>query len=414
MAADETSIESVWSKAEGMFAPGQLERLRDLGLDMLEGRREGPYLYDDSGRRYLDAFSAAGTFNLGRRKPELVEALRQSMRETDIGNFPMISDEKSQLAQALAEFVPGPLECSLFAVMRGEAMDAACKVARGFTRRPEFLAVDGGWHGETGFALGLSERADRACYGPLDPETHTLPFGDLAAAESLITEKTAAVFLELLQAENHCRAAPPEYVRGLGDLCRARGALLVFDETQTGFGRTGAKFLCETYGVYPDMLLLGEALGGGVFPIAVTLLTQRVNEFLNAHPLIHLSTFGGADLGCRVALKALELYGAEEPWRNAATMGEYLTAAINKLREMPDSPIRGVTGKGLLLALHLDDAETAEAFCRHARECGLIAVPGKVARHTVLLRPSLLITTEQADEIAEALRGAAGRIASGK
>ena len=392
-----------------LFSQGRVEQLRAAGLDMLEARREGPYVYDQDGARYVDGISSAGIFNLGRRHPELVEELKRAMRETDQGNFPLISREKAVLAKTLADFVPGPLECSVFSVVRGEAMDCACKVARGFTRRPELVTVDGGWYGQTGFSLSLSQRDDLESFGPLIPDVRVIPFGNVQAAENTIGDRTAAVILEPIQAENHCRQASAAYLNSLAELCRARGALLILDETQTNFGRTGTRFACEESGVVPDVLVLGEALGAGIFPIAATMLTQRVNSFLNAHPMIHLSTFGGSDLGCRVALKALEVYAREQPWQNAAAMGRKLVDGIEALVREDRSPIRGVAGKGLLLSLDLGAEETAQQFCRDTAQHGLLMSRGEVARHTVLLRPSLLVTQDQVDEILIALRAAALR-----
>lgn len=374
--------------------------LESLGHGFLEGRREGVWVWDTQGKRYFDAVSGAGTFNLGRRHPDLAEALRRAMRETDQGNFPMVSIEKTALAEALAQFVPGPLDCSVFSVMRGEAIEFACKVARGYTGRAQLVGADGGWYGQTGFALTLSEREDRDLYGPLIPETARIPFGDLDAAAKGITSATAAVIIEPVQAENHCRTAPPEYFKGLEQLCRDHGALLVFDETQTNFGRTGSRFAFESCGVSPDLLVLGEALGGGMFPIAVTMLTQQVNRFMNTHPLIHMSTFGGTDVGCRVAAKALELYGALKPWENAVQRGGRLLRRFEALAARTDSVVRGVRGGGLLFSLDLGDPLSAKAFCRNAAEAGLLVLPGEVARHTVVIRPSLLLNEAEAEFLA--------------
>lgn len=386
------------------LAKGRLEWLRALGHDFLEGNREGAWVWDTTGRQYLDCVCGAGTHNLGRRPPDLVEALRAAMRETDQGNFPMISVEKSRLAEALASFVPGPLECVVYSVMRGEAMEFACKVARGYTGRAELITVDGGWYGHTGFALTLSERPDKLCFGPLIPEVRSVPFGNTDALEAAISLKTAALIFEPVQVENHCRVASPAYAQAAERACRKAGALLVVDETQTNFGRTGRRFAFEALGISPDILVLGEALGGGVFPIAATLLTQEVNRFMNAHPMIHLSTFGGSDIGCRVGLKAVATYARLEPWRNAAAMGARLLDALRAIAARPDAPFRDVAGTGLALSLDCGAEEAARDFCRRAAQNGLLVLPGAVARHAVVLRPSLLLTADEADVIVAAIR----------
>ncbi len=395
-----------WDKTESLPGGG-LSELRETGLDILECKREGPYVWDENGKRYIDCNCGAGTFNLGRRSPELIQALKDGVRETDQGNFPLVSEEKAMLAKTLADFVPGPLDCSVFSVVRGEAVDFACKVARGVTGRTELVTPDGGWYGQTGFALSLSQCSEQESFGPLIPDVRVMPWGDIGGAEGTIGSETAAVILEPIQAENHCRAADTDYLTALADLCRARGALLVLDETQTNFGRAGAKFAFEEIGVAPDVLVLGEALGGGMFPIAVTMMTPRVGRFMRRHPLIHLSTFGGSDIGCRVAMKALEIYDRERPWRNAEVMGRYLHHGIEKIAGQPDSAIRGVTGKGLLLSLDLATEDQAKAFCRHAVQNGLLVAPGQVAGDTVVLRPSLTISEDVAEAILKALSAAA-------
>jgi acetylornithine/succinyldiaminopimelate/putrescine aminotransferase len=381
-----------------------------LGVDLILTRQEGAYVYDQHGERYIDAITAAGTHNLGHRPEELVAELRAAANATDIGNFPMISREKARLGKALSEFVGHGLECAVFSVVRGEAIEAACKIARGFTGRSKLVTVDGGWYGQTGFAMSLSERADKDNYGPLIPDVRVLPFGDADAARAAIGGDTAAVVLELAQAENGCREADAAYARALADVCRQHGAVLIVDETQTGFGRTGAKFLFETLAIEPDMLVLGEALGAGLYPIAVTLLTQRVNTFMNAHPLIHLSTFGGSDIGCRVAKRAVELYAQRAPWANAAAMGEKLLRELNALTHQDGCPIRAVHGRGLLIALDLGSAEQAVAFCRALAKEHLLTLPGEVATHTVVLRPSLLISEEETDAMLAAITAAARQI----
>lgn len=396
-----------WTKeVEALFSLGRLNALRAQGLDVLEGRRAGAYLYAPDGTRYLDCLGGAGTFNLGRRHEELADELKRALAETDQGNFPMISIEKARLAQALAEFVPGDLDCAVFGVVRGEALDCACKVARGFTRRSELLSVDGGCYGQTGFALSLSARSDKDRFGPLIPATSLIAHNDLEAARRAIGRKTAAVILEPVQAENRCRKAENGYLRELRTLCDEAGALLILDETQSGFGRTGAKFAYEDSGITPDLLILGEALGAGLFPITVTLLTQRVNSFLNAHPMIHLSTFGGSDLGCRVATKALAIYQREAPWTNARIRGAELLDGLRSLAARHPEKLTSVQGAGLLLSLEFAGAERAREFGRLLAGQGVLAQVGEVAADTLVLRPSLLIDTTDVQALIKAVGAA--------
>ncbi len=391
------------------FPSALVDEMRATGRDIVESERDGAFIYDENGKRYIDCITSGSVYNLGRRPRAIISALKKAVRRTDQGNFPMISLEKAALAARVAAFSPAGLECVVFSVTRGESVDFACKLARGFTERTEIVTVDGSWFGQTGFALSLSDRADREMYGPLIPDVVTIPFGDYASAEKTVSEKTAAVVIEPLQAENGCRAAYPEYLRGLRRICDRSGTVLVFDETQSGLGRCGKKFYLEHSGVVPDVLVIGEALGAGVFPIAATVFTKKLNRFMNAHPLIHLSTFGGSDLGCMAAIAAIELYEKLKPWDNAEMMGRRLRDGLERMVKGRRSA-GTVRGSGLLQAIDMGTAEKARAFCRAAARRGLLVMPGAVDTSTVIFRPSLLITSIQVNAILEAAEKAAGAL----
>ena len=396
----------ILNKYETYFSASHHAVLKNRGHAIVENHREGDCIYDLDGKRYIDCISSLSIHNLGRRPAAIVEELWKAIQETDQGNFPMISEEKATLAEKISRFVPANLECTVFSVIRGESIDFACKLARGATGRKELLSVDGSWFGQTGFAMSLSDRKDREIYGPLIPNVGQLPFGDIEAARKMITKNTAAVFIEPVQAENNCRQAGREYLQSLRKFCAKKGALLILDETQSGMGRTGKKFAFEESGIMPDVLVIGEALGAGMFPIAATVFTQRLNKFMNAHPMIHLSTFGGSDLGCRVSQKALEEYERLKPWDNAARSGKKLREGLEILRNSHPNMIQSLDGRGLLLSMDMGTADTALAFCRAAAEKGLLVCPGDVARCSVVFRPSLLISEETVVEILQAVSDA--------
>jgi putrescine aminotransferase len=389
-----------------VISDAHVQGLRALGHDFIEAAADGPYLIDENGRRYLDCYSGAGTFNLGRRPYAVTEALRRGLRLTDQGNFPMVSIEKAKTAERLGRFVPGPAECMLFGVVRGEACDSACKVARGVTGKRDLVAPTGSWFGETGFALSLSTRPDRDQFGPLVPGARIEALASPADVLRAVTSDTAAVLVEPFQAENHCASLSREVMTVLAARCRETGAVLVVDETQTGFGRTGRRFAFEHFDLLPEAVVLGEALGAGVFPICGVLLSQRLNAFLNTHPLIHLSTFGGSDLGCDVACAALEEYERLAPWENAVRQGVKIRDALDRLADPAGPGIRSAAGTGLLLSLDLGDPCSAIAFCKALAREGVFAKPGRVAKQTVVLRPSLTIGDEETDLIIGAVNNA--------
>ncbi len=405
--SDKTTNTSIMEEAARLFGKAKVEKLSRLGHDFIEAGGDGSWLLDTNGNRMLDAYTSGGVFNLGRRHPELVEELRLAMRETDQGNFPMISKEKATLGQMLSEFVDDGLECAIYSVIRGETVEAACKIARGYTGRKKLLSVEGAYHGEMGFGVSLSTRKDKDLFGALIPETEIIAYGDLEAAEKAIDSDTAALIIEPLQVENGVRKAEAVYIEGLRELCTNNGALLIFDETQSGFGRCGTRFAYKNTKAQPDMLIVGEALGGGLFPIAATMLTQKVNSFLNSHPLIHLSTFGGSDIGCRVAKKALEIYLREKPWKNAKNQGEYLSGKLQDIATANSQTIKSVKACGLALSLKLSDKTNVEGFCKKLAAARVLAMPGKVMTNSVLLRPSLLLNRDEADFLVEAIGKAA-------
>jgi len=390
-----------------LISEAHLRGLRALGHDFIESAANGAYLADENGRRYLDCYCGAGTFNLGRRPEAVSEALRRGLRLTDQGNFPMISIEKARAAERLGRFVPGPVECMLFGVVRGEAFDSACKIVRGFTGKRDLVAPAGSWFGETGFAISLSTREDREDFAPLTPGSRIESLAGTDEVVRAVTSDTAAVLVEPFQAENHCASLSREAMTALATRCRETGAVLVIDETQTGFGRTGRRFGFEHFDLLPEAVVLGEALGAGVFPICGVLLSQRLNTFLNTHPLIHLSTFGGSDLGCVVACAALEEYERTAPWENAARQGVRIRDALDRVVDPTARGLRSVAGQGLLLSLDLGEPVSAIAFCKALAIRGVFAKPGKVAKGTVVLRPPLTIGDAETDMLIAAVVEAA-------
>jgi acetylornithine/succinyldiaminopimelate/putrescine aminotransferase len=393
-------------RARKVFSSALVDGLTRVGMDFLEGDSRGAFILDRAGNRYLDAYASGASCNLGRRPEALAKALESAAMETDQGNFVLISEEKALLAEKLAEFMPDHLGCCYFTVVRGEAMEAACKLARGRTGRPKLAAVEGAWHGDTGFALSLSQHAQKHLFEPLIPGVVTMPLGDHAAVERVVTEETAAAVVETVQVENGCRAADPEYLRTVQRQCRRVGALLIVDETQTGFGRTGKRFSIEHSGIQPDILVFGEAICGGMFNLCGLSFTSSVKRFFDDHPLIHLCTFGGHDIGCRVAVAALKLYESVQPWRNAAALAHRLRTTLTGLREHHPEAIKKTVATGLLGAVVFQDTDRAAAFCRRATESGAILKQGRVDPASVIIRPPLTVSVEELGQLEKCMQRA--------
>jgi acetylornithine/succinyldiaminopimelate/putrescine aminotransferase len=410
-ATKQINKDTIFQEAEKVFSKSFVKMIRDKGHGFLEKEGSGSCLIDSEGNRYLDCYTSGGTFNLGRKNPAIIQRFKKAIYETDQGNFVMPSQEKALLARRIAEFMPGSLDCVLFGVTRGESMEAACKLARGFTARPELITVDGGCYGESGFALSLSERPGKEQFGKLIQAVKVIPFGDIEAARLAIGSKTAAVVMEPIQVENHCRTADALYYSQVRSFCDATGAKLIFDETQSGFGRTGKRFYFEHIGVAPDILIIGEAITSGIFPMTAMVFTPELKGFFDIHPLIHLCTFGGHDLGCMVAMTSLDEYDRLEPWNIAAKFGEKLMADLTALVKIDKGRLISIAGKGLLISLKFSSPDIALSFCAKARENGLLVDTGKVDTSTILIRPSLLVTVSELKEIVDKISIALSAIA---
>ncbi len=278
------------------------------GMDFVMGAREGPWLQDmDAGKRLYNLHCNGGVFNLGHRDARIRAVLAQAMDELDIGNHHLMSRERADLAARLARLLPGNLSCTVFGVSGGEAIDLAIKVARAATGRLTVISARGGYHGHTGLALAAGDEKYRVPFGPPVPGFLQVAFGDLAALERAVDKETAAVLLETVPATLGMVIPSAEYLRGVRNLCQERGALLILDEVQAGLGRSGRLWAFEHFGVVPDILVLGKGLSGGLYPITATVLRADLEAVFHPDPFIHISTFGGSEIGCRVALKVLEI-----------------------------------------------------------------------------------------------------------
>ena len=281
------------------------------GIDFVMGRREGVYAWSlDGAKRLLNCHVNGGTFNLGHRHPALVRALQQAADSLDIGNHHFISAQRAELAARLAAITPGDIQYTIFGVGGGEAIDCAIKVARGSTRRLKIVSAFGAYHGHTGLALAAGEAKYREPFGPLPPGFVQIPFNDVEALAAAVDRDTAAVIFETVPATLGMPIPAREFYPAVREICDRTGALFIADEVQTGLGRTGRMWGVDCYGVVPDILVTAKGLSGGMYPISATCLRPPLMDFFRDDPFIHVSTFGGAEIGCAVALAMLDIVTA--------------------------------------------------------------------------------------------------------
>jgi len=384
--------------------PQKARILRNAGLDMLEARRAGASVWDTEGRRYVDCISSAGTFNMGRRNPELVRVLKDALDEHDLGSFFLCRRPQADLAKRLCEISPGNLRYTMFGAGGGEANDFAIKLARGFTGKTEIISTLKAYHGHTGFALSAIGRdAYKKPFFPLVPGFRQVPYNDLEAMRAAITARTAAILLEPVQGEGGVIPARDDYLLGLRELCDRHECLLILDEIQTGLGRTGRMFCAEHAGVVPDILTLGKSLSGGLYPISATLYREELGDFLLVNPFVHLSTFGGSDLGCIVALAAIDYLIEHRLPEHAARMGERFQAGFDRLRMKYPHLLLETRRKGLMMGLQFANDSLGPRLSYQLARNSVLAIYSGNEPSVMRLMPPLVIEPGEVDLVLEAL-----------
>lgn len=375
----------------------------EVGIPLVIGRREGPYAWDvDGKKRVFNLHTNGGTYNLGHRNPEIIAALTDALEQTDIGNGHLISHSRARLGARLAELMPGDLDYTVFGVGGGEAVDLAFKVARAHTGRSMILSARGGYHGHTGLAMAAGDEKYRTPFGPQPPGFAQVPFGDSEALEQSLGPETAAVILETVPATLGMPLPPDGYLARVRELCDRSGALLIMDEVQTGLGRTGKLWGFEHFDILPDMVILGKGLSGGIYPITATVLRTPLESVFHADPHIHVSTFGGAEPGCAVALKVLEISAAPAFLEHVNRLTERFKSGIARLIAKYDI-IENLRQLGLFMGLKMKTADCGPLLSLAAYKHDLLVVYANNDRSVAQLLPPLVIDHDQADWVLDRL-----------
>jgi putrescine aminotransferase len=380
--------------------PGRVERMSGGGIDFVPHRREGYRYWDLDGREVLDLHLNGGTFNLGHCHPELVECLSNAAREWDIGNHHFPSQPKAQLASALLQSAPGAMQYVVYTPSGSEANDVAIKSARWATGRKKIVALDAGYHGRTGLSGAAGDDATARYFSSDDPQTFLkVPFNHLPAMEAALRNRDVAlVMMETIPATYGFPLPHDDYLPGVKALCERYGTLFLADEVQTGLGRTGYPWAIQAWGVEPDMLVTGKGLSGGLYPMAAVVMTEACGKWLRENGWGHVSTFGGSDLGCRVAMKALQLSLADDTLDNVRRQADYLRQGLEALK--PRFPFFvDIRQKGLVMGLQFDSPTTSWLMMRALYESGIWAIVAAFDETVIQFKPGLLIDTAYCDEV---------------
>jgi len=368
-------------------------------------RGEGPYVWDDQGKRYLDMMSAYSAVSHGHAHPRIVGALIEQARALNIVSRAFHSDRLGEFLARACRLTGQDMALPMNT--GAEAVETALKAARKWAwqvkgvpdGQQEIIACEGNFHGRTIAICGLStERQYREGFGPFPPGLRTVPYGDAAALEAAITPHTAAFLVEPIQGEGGIVIPPAGYLAACAEICRRHNVMLIADEVQTGLGRTGKLLACDHEGVKPDGLVLGKALGGGVLPVSMFLARRELMEVFR--PGDHGSTFGGNPLAAAVGLEALQVLEDEDLAGQSASKGAWL---LEELRRIDSPLVRELRGRGLFIGIEIDPAQAS------AREVVLaLMARGLLSKEThatvVRLAPPLAIPMELLEWAVEQLR----------
>ena len=279
-------------------------------------------------------------------------------------------------------------------------------MARAYTRRDKVVSAQGGYHGHTGLALAAGDEKYRAPFGPMPPGFSQVPFNDFQALENAVDENTAAVILETIPATYGIVIPDPDYMNQVRDLCDKVGVIMIVDEIQAGLSRTGKLWAITHFGVEPDIMVTGKGLSGGLYPIAATCFKAKYESVFHQDPFIHISTFGGAEIGCLVALKVLQISSSDHFLRHVQEIGKLFADGFAALKEKHPRILVQLRQLGLMMGMEMIDPHCGPLFTRAAYEYGILSVYANNDTRVAQLLPPLNIDYSLAGEILERIDGA--------
>lgn len=362
---------------------------------------KGAEVWDVEGKSYLDCFAGVAVNNIGHAHPKVALAIcHQAQRMIHCSNV-YYTQEQVELAQLLTQV--SPHDRVFFANSGAEANEGAIKLARKYTGKGEIISTDNSFHGRTlATVTATGQDKYKEPFKPLPGGFKHVPYGDIQAMAEAITEDTAAIILEPIQGEGGVIVPPEGYLQNVEKICRNTDILLIMDEIQTGFGRTGEMFASTLFGVEPDITTIAKAMGGG-YPIGAILANERIASAFE--PGDHGSTFGGNPLGCAAAKASIEVMLDENLAHQSQELGAYLKAKLEQMTSKYDI-VKEVRGKGLMIGIEL--TKSCGDVVNEAREQGVLV--NCTADTVIRLLPPLIITKEQLDAVVAVLDGALAKI----
>lgn len=375
----------------------------------LEWTGQGSILEDISGHKYIDCLGGFGIYSAGIKHPKIIKAVQDQLKRMPLSSQELLDPLRGALAELIGEIAPGDLQYCFFINNGTDAIEGALKLARLYNKRTGFLSTLRGFHGKSCGSLSLMGKWQfREPFEPLLPDIHFVEFGDADELEKSLYKADAvgkgicAVVLEPIQGEAGSIVPPDDYWPRVRAACDEYGVLLIADEVQTGLGRTGKMFGVDHWGVVPDIMCLGKALGGGVMPLSAFVATPKIWKVLDeAYPFIHSSTFGGNPLACAAGIAAINVTLEEDLPGQAAEKGDYFLKRLKGLQILYDNIIREARGKGLLIGLEFYSNRMGYAFVSKLFKRGVLVSGTLTNAKTIRIEPALNISDDLIEEVLE-------------
>lgn len=389
-------------KSKTYWNPAKTSDWQRWGVDLVIDRREGYYLWDMDGRRLMDFHLNGGTYNVGHRNPEIIAAIEEGMKHFDIGNHHFPALMRTRVAEELAQCTPEGLQYTIYASGGGEAIDIALKTARHATQRRKVISIERCYHGHTGMAVKTGDdRFSKLFLSEGESgEFVKVPFNDLEAMEAAIMAGDAAcVIMETIPATYGFPMPKEGYLPAIKRMCEQTGTLYIADEVQTGLMRCGEMWGIETYGVNPDILVTGKGLSGGMYPIAAVVCTAQAGRWLKEDGFGHISSFGGAELGCIAAEKVLEICQRPEVRSIVRYIAGYLGEGLRRIQSLYPDFFVAIRQRGVVMGLEFDHPEGARYVMKALYHNGVWAIFSTLDPRVLQFKPGILCDKDMCDEV---------------
>jgi len=394
------SKEALLEKAAEYWNPGKVQFWADAGTPMVIDRREGYCLYDMSGKRLIDLHLNGGTYNFGHRHPELVEVLKSGLDYFDMGNHWFPSVARAAFAEKLVKTAPH-MKYAIFGAGGAEAVEIALKTARYATQRRKIVSIIHGYHGHSGLSVSTGDdRFSKIFLADRPDEFVQVPFNDTDALEAVLRKGDVAAFIiETIPATYGFPMPHDGYLKACQELCHQYGAKFIADEVQTGLMRTGVMWGWQGYDVKPDIFVCGKGLGGGIYPISACLVDEACGSWQLEDGAAHISTAGGAELGCLVGHHVIEMLQRPEVVSNIDFVANYFAVAMAEMINRHSDIFVGVRQRGVVLGLEFDHPEGAVAVSRALYENGVWAIFSSLDKRVLQFKPGVVLDVDMCQEI---------------